>query len=117
MPRRPCCKRVAELPGASYFKPRAIPLSELAEVILGVEELEAMRLAHLEGLYQEEAAQRMQISRATFGRTLATAHRKVTEALVKGCALRIEGGAFHLGGETPCPRCPRNPPQAPGEKP
>ena len=109
MPRPPCCKRVDELPGVVYFKPRGIPLAHLEEVVLGVEELEALRLAHLEGLYQQDAAQRMHVSRATFGRVLDAAHRKVTEALVKGAALRIEGGAFHLGDQCPCPRCRQMP--------
>ena len=56
MPRRPCCKHVEELPGVTYFKPRAVPLAVLEEVVLSVEELEALRLAHREGLYQQEAA-------------------------------------------------------------
>lgn len=88
-----------------YFKPRAVPLSALREVTLGVDELEALRLAHKEGLYQAGAALRMGVSRATFGRLLDAAHRKVTEALVDGCALRIEGGAFRMAGEL-CERCP-----------
>ena len=123
MPRRPCCKRVEELPGVTYFKPRAVPLSVLEEVVLSVEELEALRLAHKEGLYQQAAAERMAVSRATFGRVLDAAHRKVTRALVDGCALRIEGGSFSLaarcercpakaaaaGGESPCGDCPARP--------
>ncbi|HLO65628.1 MAG TPA: DUF134 domain-containing protein [Holophaga sp.] len=106
MARRPCCKRVEEMPGVSYFKPRAVPLSALQEVVLGVEEFEALRLAHRENLYQQEGAARMGISRATFGRLLESAHRKVTEALVDGCALRIEGGAFRLIGPGTCETCP-----------
>lgn len=89
-----------------YFKPRAVPLAVLKEVVLGVEELEALRLAHREGLYHQEAASRMGTSRATFGRVLESAHRKVTEALVDGCALRIEGGAFKLIGTEACEACP-----------
>jgi predicted DNA-binding protein (UPF0251 family) len=104
--RRPCCKRVEEMPGVTYFKPRAVPMSVLEEVILSVEELEALRLAHREGLYQQAAAERMGVSRATFGRVLATAHGKVTKALVEGCALRIEGGSFRIAGPEPCERCP-----------
>ncbi|WP_316412236.1 DUF134 domain-containing protein [Mesoterricola silvestris] len=100
MPRRPCCKRVEELPGARYFKPRGVPLMELEEVTLGFEELEALRLAHQEGLYQQAAAERMGVSRATFGRVLDAAHRKVTEALVGGLALRIEGGAYTVDPES-----------------
>ncbi len=105
MARRPCCKRVEEMPGVSYFKPRAVPLSALEEVLLSVEELEALRLAHKAGLYQQEAAERMGVSRATFGRVLNAAHRKVTEALVDGCALRIEGGSFCMIGPERCERC------------
>ena len=94
------------MPGVSYFKPRAVPLSVLEEVNLSVEELEALRLAHKESLYQHEAAERMGVSRATFGRVLDSAHRKVTKALVEGCALRIEGGSFRMTGPERCERCP-----------
>jgi predicted DNA-binding protein (UPF0251 family) len=94
------------MPGVNYFKPRAVPLSILEEVTLSVEELEALRLAHKEGLYQQAAALRMGVSRATFGRVLDQAHRKVTKALVEGCALRIEGGAFCMVGPERCERCP-----------
>jgi len=94
------------MPGVSYFKPRAVPLAVLEEVILSVEELEALRLAHKEGLYQQAAAERMAVSRATFGRVLDSAHRKVTKALVEGCALRIEGGCFSMIGPERCERCP-----------
>ncbi len=106
MARRPCCKRVEEMPGVNYFKPRAVPLSALEEVTLSIEELEALRLAHKEGLYQQEACERMGVSRATFGRVLDAAHRKVTTALVDGCALRIEGGSFCMVGPELCERCP-----------
>ena len=54
------------------------------------DELEAMRLADLEGLYQEEEASRMNVSRATFGRVINAAHRKVADAIIHGKALTIE---------------------------
>ncbi|MEO0114765.1 MAG: DUF134 domain-containing protein [candidate division WOR-3 bacterium] len=92
MARPPFCRRIGFLPNVSYFKPRGIPCSLLEEVILTKDELEAVRLADLEGLYQEVAAERMGISRPTFGRIIESAHRKIAEALVKGKALRIEGG-------------------------
>ena len=47
----------------------------------------------------------MGVSRATFGRVLDAAHRKVTKALVEGCALRIEGGSFCMIGPERCERC------------
>jgi predicted DNA-binding protein (UPF0251 family) len=90
------CRRVGFLPDSKYFKPRGIPLSVLEEVLLTVDECEAIRLADLEGLYQEQAAERMAVSRQTFGRIIESAHKKVAEALIKGKALRIEGGEIEM---------------------
>ena len=90
------CRRVGSIPESNYFKPRGIPLAMLEDVILTVDEFEAIRLADLESLYQEQAAQKMNVSRQTFGRIIESAHKRVAEALVKGKALRIEGGAFEM---------------------
>ncbi len=90
MPRPRKCRCIKSKPNALYFKPRGIPLVELEEVSIGLDEFEAVRLADYEGLYQEDGADRMKISRATFGRILNEAHRKVAECLIKGKALRIE---------------------------
>ena len=90
------CRRVGSMPGSNYFKPRGIPLSSLEEVVLSVDEFEAIRLADLEGLYQEQAAERMKVSRQTFGRIVESAHRKVAEALVEGKAMKIEGGEVEM---------------------
>ena len=84
------CRFVGCRPNAYYFKPRGIPLFRLEEVSLHMDEVEALRLADYEGLYHEDAAQRMKISRATFGRIIDQARHKVAEALLKGKALRIE---------------------------
>ena len=92
MPRPVKCRRVGFEPGVTYYKPRGIPLRELDEVELGVDELEALRLADTLGLSQEAGAARMKVSRATFGRILESAHRAVAEALVQGKAIRIQGG-------------------------
>ena len=90
------CRRVGSMPGSNYFKPRGIPLTSLEEVVLSVDEFEAIRLADLEGLYQEQAAERMKVSRQTFGRIVEAARRKVAEALVEGKALKIEGGEVEM---------------------
>jgi len=90
------CRRVGSMPESDYFKPRGIPLSMLEEVILTVDEFEAIKLADLESLYQEQAAGKMNVSRQTFGRIIESAHNKVAEALVKGKALKIEGGEFEM---------------------
>ena len=90
------CRRVSEMPLATYFKPAGIPLRLLEEVTLAVEEAEAIRLKDLLGLEQQEAAEKMAISRPTFHRILRSAHHKVATALVNGQALRIEGGNFAM---------------------
>lgn len=88
------CRKVGQLPSATYFKPRGIPLRDLEVVALTVDELEAIRLADMEGYYQEAAAERMHVSRQTFGRIITEAHRKVAGFLIGGKALSIEGGNF-----------------------
>lgn len=90
------CRRIVSVPGTSYFKPRGIPLSALEEVVLSFDEFEAVRLADFEGLYQDQAAEKMGISRQTFGRIIESAHHKVAEAIVRGKALKIEGGAVEI---------------------
>ena len=90
------CRRVGSIPEINYFKPRGIPLTMLEEVVLTVDECEAIRLADLESLYQEQAAEKMKVSRSTFGRIIESAHKKVAEALVQGKALKIEGGEFEM---------------------
>jgi predicted DNA-binding protein (UPF0251 family) len=64
----------------------------LEEVNLTLDELEAVRLADLEGLYQEEAARKMDISRQTFGNIINSAHKKIADVLLHAKALKIEGG-------------------------
>ena len=88
------CRYVERKPHVTYFKPRGIPMTELTETLLTVEGLEALRLADLEGLTTGEGAERMRVSRHTFGRTLAEARRAVADALVNGRALCIEGGTY-----------------------
>jgi len=75
MSRHPKCRRVEFIPGATYFKPAGIPLRELEEVDMSVEEAEALRLKELEGLEQEQGAEKMNISRPTFQRVLASARK------------------------------------------
>jgi len=83
--RRVCCK-----PDSNYFKPRGTPITNLEEISLTMEELEAIRLADFEGLYQEEASKEMDISRQTFGNTINSAHKKIADALLNAKALKIE---------------------------
>ena len=57
-----------------------------------IDEFEAIRLADLDGLYQEDAAKKMNVSRQTFGNIVNSAHKKIADALLNAKALKIEGG-------------------------
>jgi len=94
MPRPRRFRWVGAVPHVTYFKPRGIPLAQLGEVVLTVDEHEAIRLGDSLGLEQEEAAGKMNISRQTFGRVLASARKKMADAITNGKAIRIEGGDF-----------------------
>ncbi|MFC1542984.1 DUF134 domain-containing protein [Candidatus Neomarinimicrobiota bacterium] len=105
---------IEQLPEVTRFKPAGVPARVFDQVKLTVDELEAIRLADLEGLYQEQAAERMNVSRQTFGRILGSAHKKVAEALVMGKSILIEGGEIMPleelgrlgpGGFCLCPKC------------
>ncbi|MFA5155766.1 MAG: DUF134 domain-containing protein [Candidatus Omnitrophota bacterium] len=90
---RPCrCRRIRCSPDTNYFKPRGIPLDTLEEVNLTLDELEAVRLADFDGLYQEKAAKKMDVSRQTFGNIINSAHKKIADVLLNAKALKIEGG-------------------------
>jgi predicted DNA-binding protein (UPF0251 family) len=106
MPRPITPREIAEPPKAIWFKPTGIPLRELEEEVLTLDEIEAIRLADVEELYQEQVAEQMKVSRPTVGRILASARKKVATALVEGKAIRIEGGTVSV---RPCPkrRCHR----------
>ena len=111
MSRPQWCRWIAGRPIATVFHPEGIPAPGRIEIVLTLDEFEAIRLADLEGLYQEQAAERMSVSRPTFGRILAVAHRKVAEALVHGKTLKIEGGTIRMerlgSPRCECPRCRR----------
>ena len=110
MPRPRNCRLVGHMPPCNYYKPRGIPLSALQQVTLTIDEAEAIRLADLMGMYQNDAAEKMNISRQTFGRILESAHKKIADALINGKALAIEGGPFKLDTDQP----PQNKPQGHG---
>ena len=85
-------RRVECPPTARVFGPVGIPVRVLEQLHLHLDELEALRLLHLEHATQEEAAARMGVSRSTVSRMAERAHLTITEALVLGKAVCIEGG-------------------------
>ncbi|MDY6865903.1 MAG: DUF134 domain-containing protein [Halobacteriota archaeon] len=96
MPRPTKCRRIHFEPMILHFKPAGIPLVDLEEIVLTVEELEAIRLKDLECMSQEDAAVVMDISQPTFHRLVRSSRKKISEALVHGKAIRIDGGNYKL---------------------
>jgi len=77
-------------PEVVYYKPAGIPLRELEEVSLEMDEVEALRLCDKEGLSQGDAANKMKISQPTFNRILSRARSKISEAIIDGKAIRVK---------------------------
>ena len=85
-------RRVGGMPRVTCFKPEGVAPHRLKDVVITLDELEAIRLADKLGLYHAEAAGLMKVSRQTFGRILESSHRKVALALVEGHSICIDGG-------------------------
>jgi predicted DNA-binding protein (UPF0251 family) len=90
MPRPRRRRHIQGNPTVFYFKPQGIPLRKLQEITLTKEEFEALRLKNLEKLDQNQAALEMKTSQSTFQRILNSAYQKISLAIIKGKAIKIE---------------------------
>lgn len=93
MPRRKKTRMVGFVPSNQFFYPED---RSTEKVVLHIEEVEAIRLADLEEMEQNDAAEMMHISRGTFQRIIKNARQKVADAIVNGKAIQIEGGHYEL---------------------
>ena len=89
-------RHIEQMPPVSQFKPVGVPLFKVDEIVITVEEMEAIRLADVEELDQGPASVLMGISRPTFHRILAKAHTKIAQALWQGKSLRVDGGTYRM---------------------
>lgn len=96
MPRPTKCRNISYTPDFYFFKPAGIPRRFLDEVSLTIDECEAIRLADLEGLYQEQAAEKMGVSRQTFGNIIESARKKIADSIINGKSLKITGGSIDM---------------------
>ncbi len=108
MPRPRRFRRVFSEPNITYFKPAGIRMVDLEETVISVDEFEAVRLKDFEGLEQSDCAKKMNVSQPTFHRLILNARKKLAEAIVKGKAIKIEGGHFRISGNPKkcvCSKC------------
>jgi len=89
MTRPRLCRKVRFDPSVTYFKPQGVPMRELEVTELTTEEVEALRLKNIKDLDQNECAKKMKTSQSTFQRILASAYKKMSQALIKGKAIKI----------------------------
>lgn len=92
------CRFVEIEPDVTYFKPMAVPIAKLEEVILNVDEVEAVRLSDILKMHQIDAASQMGFHQSTFHRILVKAREKIADAIVNGKAIKIEGGVYKMPG-------------------
>jgi len=90
MPRPRRRRNLRFRPRACYFKPQSVPIRELQKVELLAEELEALKLYHVDELDQITASEKLGVSQPTFSRILNSAYLKVSQALVNGCVIEIQ---------------------------
>lgn len=109
MSRPKCCRNIGVMPEITCFKPVDARASSGDEVFMTLDEFEAVRLAYYEGMYQEQAAAMMNVSRPTFGRIIESAQSKLADFLVNGKGLRITGGDVFVlqASQNPCEGCKR----------
>ncbi len=107
MPRTTKNRKICHIPNYHIFKPDK---NNCERIVLTLDELEAIRLADLETLDQDAAAEKMEISRATFQRILYSAHKTIADALINGKAIELKGGSYiiadnHCDSDTICKSC------------
>ncbi|MCK4750142.1 MAG: DUF134 domain-containing protein [Bacteroidales bacterium] len=96
MPRPQFNRIVHEPPLFSDFKPIGVRGYDLEQIILTLDEFEALRLADQLGLSHSLAADEMEISRSTFSRLIEKARKKIADFLIQGKILTIGGGTVHF---------------------
>src|SRR5574344_2245437 len=94
MPRPKRRRMMATPPAVEGFRPFGVPITDIEPIELLFEEYESIKLTDYEGLTQEQAAERMNVSRPTFTRIYEKARRSIAQAFVEGKAILIEGGDF-----------------------
>lgn len=89
MTRPPKEKHISFQPKSTYFIPRGVYLADLEHVTLSLAEAESLRLVHIKGLDQTQAATTMGVHQSTLQRILSKAEQKIASAVVLSKAIQI----------------------------
>ena len=104
MPRPPKPRNICELPKYSVFGPKGVNMNKLNKIEMTIDELETIKLIDYYGYTQEEASTQMNVARTTVQRIYEIARKKVSQLLIEGAVLFIEGGEIVLCDEN-CEDC------------
>ena len=94
MPRPRRFSRILGKPRVCRFEPDIADADKIEPLMITMEEFESLRLKDYQEIQQKKAAEIMDISQPTFHRTLSSARRKITKALVEGKIIQIKGGDY-----------------------
>jgi predicted DNA-binding protein (UPF0251 family) len=89
-------RKVCNPPKMQGFKPFGIAFCDTTQIILQYDEYETIKLVNYDNLSQDDAAERMEISRPTLTRIYNIALKKIAQAFVEGKSILIEGGNFEF---------------------
>ncbi len=104
MPRPSKPRNICEMPKYSVFGPKGVYMNKLNKIAMTIDELETIKLIDYSGYNQEEAAKQMNVARTTVQRIYEIARKKVSQSLIDGSVLVIEGGHVVLCDED-CEKC------------
>ena len=96
MPRKKRSRRIQVPPVIKGMSVSGVRGRKSNEIILHLEEYEAIRLLDYQNLTQEEAAVFMDVSRPTLTRIYEEARNKVATAFIEGRDLLFRGGDFYF---------------------
>ena len=85
-------RKICNPPMMNGFKPFGMHFCEVESVNLQFDEYESLKLVNYEGLSQDIAAKKMDVSRPTFTRVYNNALKKIAKAFVECQSIEIEGG-------------------------
>lgn len=106
MPRPKKKRKINYPPKMLGFKPFGIRFRNTEHVLMQYEEYEALRLVVYDNLSQDEAAEKMEVSRPTLTRIYNSALKKIAQAFVEGKSILIKGGDFEFEDDWyKCKKC------------
>jgi len=89
-------KNICALPEFDSFRQNSPLMGNFLETILTLEEYETIRLIDYESMTQEECSFQIGVSRPSVQLLYTSARKKISNFIVNGGSLKIEGGSYKI---------------------